>query len=160
MLYRAYVAADCSPDASTQNGALIVDSENKIIACGCNRFPDKVTSKESRWERPIKYKFVEHAERNAIYFAARNGISLRNKTMVCPWAACSDCARAIIQSGIKKLVTHKQAHDRSPPRWMDEIEIAFTMFNEADVDVVMFDGQICDEKTPLKLLHSGETWTP
>ena len=76
--------------------------------------------------------------------------------MVCPWAACSDCARAIIQSGVKKLVTHKQAGDRSPPFWKEEIKVAFEMLNEAKVEIVLFDGKVDGPE----VRHSGEVWTP
>ena len=160
LLYGAYVLSEQSPDQSTQNGSLIVDDDGTVLAFGCNRFPDRVEDKEERWERPIKYKFAEHAERNSIYDAANKGISTKGKIMICPWAACSDCARAIIQSGIKKLVTHQEAHDRSPSRWVEEIETAFTMLNEADIEVVMFSGDVCEGNVPLKLRHSGEVWTP
>ena len=76
--------------------------------------------------------------------------------MVCPWAACADCARAIIQSGIKKLVVHKQAGDKSPEFWRQEIEIAFVMLQEANVELVRYDGVVGARN----VLHSGQLWNP
>jgi len=154
-LREAYVEATHSPDKSTQNGALIIN-ESSVLTRGCNRFPNGVEDKSERYDRPLKYKWTEHAERNVIYRAANLGFSTKDAIMVCPWAACSDCGRAIINSGIRQLVTHKQAHDRSPPFWAEEIEIAFTMLAEAGIEVVMFDGKVDGPE----ILHCGERWTP
>lgn len=157
-LREAYNMALSSPDPSTQNGALILQGE-MTVAKDCNRLPNGVLESKERWERPLKYKIIEHAERNAIFqFAARplTSSGLVGATMVCPWAACADCARAIIQAGITKLVTHKQAHDRSPDFWKQEIEIAFQMLREANVEIVMVDAKIGG----VELLHSGQKWNP
>ncbi|MEK7179383.1 MAG: deaminase [Patescibacteria group bacterium] len=152
----AYRLAQKSPDPSTQNAALLIDESGTILGSDTNRFPDGVKNIPERWERPLKYKIVEHAERNVIFQLARQGIKIHALTMVCPWAACSDCARAIIQSGVKKLVTHKQAYDRSPDFWQQDIEIALMMLREADVEVVMYDGLIGVQG----VLHSGQLWNP
>lgn len=56
-----------------------------------------------RWERPQKYKYVEHAERNAVYNAARMGIPLKGCTAYVTLAPCADCTRALIQSGIVEV---------------------------------------------------------
>lgn len=157
LLALAYSIALKSPDPSTQNAALIVDKDGEILIAEYNKFPDGVLYSKERWERPLKYKIIEHAERNACYFAAKHGISTNGLTMVCPWATCSDCARAIIQSGIKRLVTHKQAFDRSPDFWREEIDTALVMLKEAGVEVIFYDGEI---GTDLSVLHSGIMWSP
>lgn len=151
----AYREATNSHDPSTQNGALIL-IDGKIETLDHNRFPDGVEELPERYERPLKYKVIEHAERNAIFAAAKKGICTHGATMVCPWAACSDCARAIIQAGIKTLVTHKQAFDRSPDHWKKDIEIAFTMFEEAKINIVWYDGIVGGPE----VLHSGQKWNP
>ena len=156
-LYYAYNGvAKQSHDPSTQNGALLINERGDLLAIDVNRFPDGVRISKERWERPLKYKIIEHAERNVIFKLAKQGIKTEGLIMICPWAACSDCARAIIQCGIKKLVTHKQAHERSPEFWRQEIEIAFTMLKEANVEVVMFDGVLGVQN----ILHSGQLWNP
>ncbi len=156
LLQLAYRKARKSKDPSTQNAALLVNNENHVLVVDTNRFPDGVTVTPERWERPLKYSIIEHAERNAIYSAAKEGISTNGLIMVCPWAACADCARAIIQSGIKTLVTHQQAHDRSPDFWRQEIDIAFQMFKEARIEIIMYDGVVGAENA----LHSGQIWNP
>lgn len=157
LLRLAYRAARASNDPSTQNAALLVESDGSVVLADVNRFPDGVAATPERWERPGKYRYVEHAERNLCYRAARRGIAMDRLTMVCPWAPCPECARAIIQSGIVLLVTHKQAHDRTPERWRGEIAVAFAMLAEAGVEVVMVDGAIGGTGV---LRHSGEEWEP
>ncbi|MEK7498629.1 MAG: deaminase [Patescibacteria group bacterium] len=156
LLRMAYTIARQSHDPSTQNGALLIDDNGVILGRDYNQFPYGVQETPARWERPLKYKVIEHAERNVIFQLARIGISTDGLTMVCPWAPCSDCARAIIQSGLARLVTHKQAHDRSPEFWRKEIDVAFEMLHEAGVDVVMYDGEV----GVIGVLHSGQLWNP
>lgn len=156
LLKMSYAAALPSPDPSTQNGALIITADGHHFVSDCNRFPDHVECLPERLERPIKYQFIEHAERNAIFLCARHGITTQGATMICGWAACSNCARAIIQSGIGRLITHKQAHDRSPAFWKQEIEVAMIMLKEAGVQVKFYDGKV----DAVTILHCGEAWCP
>lgn len=157
LLGRAYVKAKESIDPSTQNGALLVNSKGEILAADINRFPRGVkTDIEARWERPLKYKLIGHAETNVICRAAREGIKTDGLIMVCPWAACTGCAKDIIEAGIRSLITHKQAYDRTPQSWIEDIKLAFVMLDEASVEVVMYDGKIGVDN----LLHSGQIWNP
>lgn len=126
-------AKELGTDPSTQNGALIIDDEGWILGEGANFFPRGVKESEERWQRPTKYSFVEHAERNAIFHAAREGHTLEGATMYVCWYACSDCARAIIQSGIKEVVGHKKCFDLTPDHWKESIKTAFVMLEEAGV---------------------------
>lgn len=136
----AYSVAQQSHDPSTQNGALIV-VEDRVIASGANNFPFGVASTKERWERPAKYMWVEHAERNAIFDAARAGVSTKGATMYCPWFACADCARAIIQSGIEQVIGHDTPlHDNASQSWLDSIAVAYQMFNEAGVKYSLVPG--------------------
>lgn len=157
-LKMTYDVATQSPDESTQNGALLVSDTGVIHPelFGFNRFPTGVVYTPERWVRPTKYKFVEHAERVTILAHARAGVPTLGLTMVCAWAACTDCARAIIEAGIVRLVTHKQAADRAPKFWADEVAVAFTMLREADVEILLWDGQVGGPE----VLHSGVRWTP
>jgi dCMP deaminase len=172
LLALAYHAALLSPDPSTQNGALIVHrralantpppkSGYRIMATDCNRFPHGVTETPERWNtRELKYKYVQHAERNVIetFRHTHNLVSLREFIMVCPWAACTDCAKAIIPTGISHLVIHKQAHDRTPPGslWFDDIMHAHTMLREVGIEIIEYDGKV--DGPPVR--HSGVVWTP
>ena len=129
-----------STDPSTQNGAIIVNN-NEIISGDANRFPKGVVETPLRWERPLKYAFVEHAERSVIYQAARLGKSTEGGTMYCCWAACENCARAIIDSGIKELVCHHDPREKfrfgnpASKLWLDSIAISFEMFKESGINV-------------------------
>ena len=127
-----------SNDQSSQHGAIIVDDKNRIIATGYNGFPRGVKH-EGRQERPEKYHWIEHAERNAIYCAPR---SCEGGTLYVDFFPCSDCARAIIQTGITRVVVSEQSGRanvkgsdvQKAERWKDSQEIAKQMFREAGVD--------------------------
>jgi len=155
LLKIAYTKAQESINPSTQNGAILIDDKGNIILSAVNSFPDGVTETEERRNKPLRYKFSVHSERNVLYLAARLGIKTEGLVMICPWAACTDCAQGIIQAGIKRLVVHKQALDRST-HWKEDIEIAFTMLREAGVEIIIFDGKIGVGK----ILRSGEFWEP
>lgn len=156
LLQSAYRFALNSPDPSTQNGALIFDPELLLLAAGTNRFPLGVKETTERWARPLKYEFVEHAERNSIYRCAVLGHSTAGATMVCPWAACSDCARAIVCARIVRLVRHQDASDRSPERWIESIKVADTILQEGGVEIIDIAGPVDGPE----LLHSEVLWTP
>lgn len=133
MLRMAYLFAHMrSTDPGTQNGAIIVTRNMRQIA-GANHFAHGVAENEQRWQRPLKNKYVEHAERNAIYACAREGVATTGATMYCPWFACCDCARAIIQAGIQEVVGHDFAPHADVWHWLEEIAIADEMLREAGV---------------------------
>jgi dCMP deaminase len=156
LLRQAYQLAYTSTDTSTKNGALLV-GEGRIIVGGVNAFTDAEQALDPRnHERPRKYKVTEHAERAAIYEAARLGICTDGLIMVCPWAACPDCARAIKLAGIRSVVVHKQAHDRTPPRWREETALGLEILCGGGVLYQMFDGQIGDVEN----LFDGRVWHP
>ncbi len=121
-----------SDDPRTKNGAVIFNS--KVIGYGVNRIPKGVILTEDRLISPLKYKFIEHAERNAIFSVIQNGQGnlLNGSTMYCPWFACTDCAKAIIQVGIKRVVGHLIRY-KETNNWTEEIKIANTMLDEAGV---------------------------
>ena len=164
LLRLAYEEATKSLDPSTQNGALVVTrtgETTRILGAGCNRFPRGVNDTTDRWnDRALKYKLVHHAERSALGNAMRtqNIPHLDGHTLVCPWAACTECAKQIIEDGITALIIHKQAHDRTPPAsvWMDDIVVAHMALREAGVNIIVFDGIV--NGPPIR--HSGQYWNP
>lgn len=131
-------ARDNSQDPSTQNGSVIVNG-GSIIAVGWNHFPDGV---KGTWERPGKYLYVEHAERDAIYAAARLGRACGGATMYCPWFACADCARGIILAGIKNVVGLKRSLDLTPPHWIENVEAANRMLVDGGVKIRWIDDRV------------------
>lgn len=153
-LTMAYQAASKSPDPSTQNGAVIVTGAGTAV--DCNRFPDRVKITDERLKRPLKYSFIEHAERNAIFQASRQQLPILGSTMYVPWFACSDCARAIISVGIRKVVGHQKMIDGTPDHWKESIEHAFAMLKEAGVETEWFQEDIGGPK----ILFNGSWFQP
>src|SRR5271166_5144739 len=94
-----------SKDRSRKVGCVIVGPHREIRAIGYNGFPRGIDDDVAdRHERPSKYLWTEHAERNAIFEAARIGTPLDGCTMYLPWFPCMACARALVQTGIARLV--------------------------------------------------------
>lgn len=108
-------ASEESPDRSRKVGAVFVDDQNRILSIGFNTLPKGVPHEEAYLTRPGKYDWTEHAERNAIYDAAKRGISTENATVILPWFPCRECCRAIVQSGAKRLIA--QFPDINDPQW-------------------------------------------
>lgn len=126
--------ANWSKDRSTKVGCVIVGDHNEILAVGYNGFARGADDENGdRHERPAKYEWTEHAERNAIYQAARVGISLNGARMYLPWYPCMDCARAIVQAGISELIAFKPNLD--DPRWGQDFRNSALLFSEAGVRV-------------------------
>ncbi len=101
----AMLAAKRSKDPSTQVGACIVSPENIIISTGYNGMPKGCSDDEFPWGREgadTKYPFVVHAELNAILNA--NGRDLRGSRVYVALFPCNECAKAIIQSGVKEVL--------------------------------------------------------
>lgn len=128
----ALAAAAYSEDPSVQNGAFIV-RYGRALTWSFNTIPFGVQNSPERWERPAKYAYVEHAERNAIFLAAKQGMKTKGADMFCPWAACAECSRAIVQSGISRLYRFPMPHNE---RWSDSILIGDEILREGGVRIV------------------------
>lgn len=123
-----------SKDKSIGTCAIIVSPENRILSIGYNGFPSGCDdSIQERYERPEKYLWTEHAERNAIYNSARNGITINNAAIFLRWFPCADCARGIIQSGIKKIVCEEP--NLNDERWGNQFKVSLQMFKECGIEV-------------------------
>ena len=134
-LRMAQLVSTKSEDPNTQVGCVIVGPNNEVLSTGYNGLARGVKLTKSRMERPEKYFWFEHAERNAIYNAARNGIRIDGATLYQPGWPCTDCARAIIQAGITKVVRIKEnaEHDEHNKRWAEQSARSLQMFREAGV---------------------------
>ena len=103
----AVLASMRSKDPNTQVGACIVDDDNRILSTGYNGFPCGCSDDEFPWEREgdfcnTKYPYVVHAELNAILNA--RGKNLTNSRIYVDLFPCNECAKAIIQAGIKEVI--------------------------------------------------------
>ena len=130
-LEMAKLVASWSKDPSTQVGAIAVRNRN-VIAQGYNGFPRGVDDNEIYYaNRAIKYKRIVHAEMNAIYNAAENGVSLKDSTIyVIGLPICHDCAKGLIQAGISRVVTPQQ---EIPENWKDSVSSSQSMFDEVGI---------------------------
>jgi dCMP deaminase len=124
-----------SKDPSTQVGSIAVDPIKKnIISTGYNGFPRGILDSVERYEhKPTKYKLVVHSEMNLIYNASYTGVSLNGSTLyVYGLPVCSECAKGIIQVGVKRvvmLIEDKKVSDKWKDSWVD----TENMFKEAGV---------------------------
>lgn len=118
---------------TTKVGSVIV-KDDEVISSGYNMIPLQFESKLERYKEEVKLHWIEHAERVAIFNAK---VSLENSTIYCSMFPCSDCARAIIQNKIKRVVS---LYDFSyNGRWLESMKIAEQMFQEANVELLKVD---------------------
>ena len=133
-----------SKDPSTKVGAVIV-TDNQIVGTGYNGFARGVIDLDERYlDREMKYKYIVHAEVNACLFAghrARNGSIYIWPTIGFP-PTCNECAKVVIQSGIKRVVgfelspEDKSLHKLNADKWRRAAEISEQMYHEAGVKLV------------------------
>ena len=129
-----------SKDKNTQIGAVIVGSDNEILSTGYNSFPRGLDdNKEERQERPEKYYWMEHAERNAIYNAARVGTPLKGSSIyITSGLPCMDCARGIINSGISKVYCKRVCTTSNKDMWDEHQKRSIDMLHECGVEVIFY----------------------
>ena len=135
----AHLSALRSKDPSTQVGACIVDGNNKVVSIGYNGFPMGCSDDEFPWGREggmleTKYAFVVHAELNAILNSPR---SLAGCTLYVSLFPCNECAKAIIQSGIRKVVYECDKYAKE-----DNVIASKKMLRAAGVELVQLDKKI------------------
>lgn len=136
----AYLAGMRSKDPSSQVGACIVSEDNKILSMGYNGFPQNCSDDEFPWEREgdslnTKYFYVVHSELNAIL--NYRGGSLEGSKLYVTLFPCNECAKAIIQSGIREVI------------YMDN-KYADTESTKASVQMFRLAGVTCREYQPMQ----------
>ena len=129
-----------SKDIKTKIGAVIVGKDNEILSTGYNSFPRGLNdSVVQRQERPEKYFWFEHAERNAIYNAARIGVSFKQSTVyLTSGLPCMDCARGLVQSGVIKIVCKEHCTTKNLGKWKESQERSLILLNECGVEVEFY----------------------
>jgi dCMP deaminase len=132
-----------SKDKYTQIGAVIVGEDGEIVSTGYNSFPRGLDDGiDSRQDRPEKYYWFEHAERNAIYNAARIGVSTKGTTMYLSCGLpCADCARGIINAGVRRIFCERVDVTKGD-MWKESQERSWDMFMETGVDVCFYDNYL------------------
>ena len=130
----AYLVAMRSKDQNTRTGAVIIGPDKEIRATGYNSFPRGLNdNRQERQERPEKYFWFEHAEKNAIYNAARVGTPLKDCIMYTNMVPCMDCAKGIIQAGIVEVVVDKNWDPTHVQKWAEHAKRTRIIFEEAGI---------------------------
>jgi dCMP deaminase len=133
----AHEVASWSKDL-TKVGAVIVDANRNPRGFGYNGMPRGLDDTlPDRMVRPVKWWMWEHAERNCLYAAARNGISCDGCTILVTHAPCCDCTRGIIQSGIIRVIVDEACMNPAEEfyqKWHEQIEVSRAMMAECGVD--------------------------
>ncbi len=151
-------AWNLSDDPKTKTGAVLVDNNSlEVLAFGVNHLPSGLEAsaeklKDSAW----KYKHMIHAEPAAIYAAAREGNPTKGLSMYMPWVPCTPCALTIIDSGVSKLIGHKEMIMKTPERWRESTNYALSLLKNAGVELLMYEGKIGS----VKGRFNEENWEP
>ena len=138
-----YLVASRSKDNKTHIGAVVVGQDKEVVSLGYNGFPRGTNDYvHERQEKPIKFEWFEHAERNAIYNATLIGVSLKGCKMYTNGTPCTNCSRGIIQSGIKEVIIDKMWDETNSHEDKKNFEISLQMFNESGVKVKYWEGKL------------------
>lgn len=139
----ALTVSSKSKDNRAHLGAVIVGEDNEIVSTGYNSFPRGINDDlEERQERPEKYYWFEHAERNAIYNAARVGTSTKGCSLyLSRWFPCVDCVRGIIQSGITTLYCDPLDPKEGNEKYSESFKRSFQMLKEANIKIIYYEKQ-------------------
>ena len=133
-----------SKDPATKVGACIVDNDNKVVSIGYNGMPRGLDETQLSWNRgedlDSKYLYVCHAEFNAI-LNTRGGSALNNCRLYVTLFPCNECAKAIIQTGIKEVVYGDNKYEHTT-----ETQASLKMLTLAGVKVRKFEGRMPEIK--------------
>lgn len=138
----AHEVASWSKD-QVQVGAVIFDQNRNPRGFGYNGIPRGLDdTRPDRLQKPLKNWYFEHAERNVIYACSRNGISCDGCTIAVTHWPCTDCTRAIIQSGITQVIVDQACLDPEKyfyQKWQPQIQESQVMLAEAGIEVTVVD---------------------
>lgn len=136
-----------SKDPNTQVGCCIVSSDNRILSVGYNGAPNGFDDNQFPWGRDgkrleTKYMYVCHSELNAILNYRGNTMDMHGAKIYVRYFPCNECAKAIIQAGIKEVIySHSYDYDDHT----DEMEASIRMFDKCGVSYRKFDSSKCSE---------------
>ena len=133
LLDAAITAARQSPNRQRRVGAVLLPADGQPWLSACNTYPRGVQDTDLRHQGNGRLIWQEHAERNAIYAAAKAGIALDRATLASTYFPCVDCARAIVQSGIRHV--HTLPPDLSDPVWGESFIYSRTVLQEGGVEM-------------------------
>jgi len=131
-----------SKDPGTKVGCVLVN-DRRILSTGYNGFPTSISDDLERYiDRDFKLSITVHAEKNAILNAAKNGTKVEGSVLYVTFPPCSQCASAVIQAGVAKVVCPNPT--KAPDRWRSNFIAANNLFYEAGVTVLYYsDSDLC-----------------
>jgi dCMP deaminase len=133
-----YAISQFSKDPDKKVGSIFLHPKTfQILSTGYNGFPRKVNETNKRWKKPEKYKWVVHSEQNGIYNATLNGVKLKNSILFTTKFPCNDCAKGLIQAGIKQIYTYKP--NLKHKTWGESMKISLKMFKETNIIIHYLD---------------------
>lgn len=121
-----------SKDPNTKVGCIIVSQLNGGYCLGYNKFPTHITDTDYRWQKPIKYQYVIHAEVVAIIEGMRRGIELATSVLYSTHFPCSKCMGLIVEVGIK-TVFYTEEHKQDA--------VTYELAREAHIQLIKIDRQ-------------------
>lgn len=141
----ALLSAQRSKDPNSQVGACIVSQDNKILSIGYNGFPVGCSDDEIPWEREgafaeTKYPYVCHAELNAIL--NYTGSTIKESKIYVALFPCNECAKAIIQSGIKEVIYKSDKYKdteavKVSKKLFDMAGVKYTEYKSRGIDLTL-----------------------
>ncbi len=149
-----YLVSSKSKDNRTKIGAVLV-RDRRMVSAGFNGFPEGVDDDvEERYERPLKYEYVVHAEHNAVLQCAFSTQSSEGTILYTNGVPCGGCAKAVLQGKIQEVVVHVQwqEHEKTGmTHWQNTCSVSSTMFAEKGIRIRPF-----DQKLGVKTLMNGQ----
>lgn len=129
-----------SKDPSTKVGAVVVNDQKQVLGMGYNGFPRKIFDIPDRYnERELKYRFVVHAERNALDNAFTD---VKGCSLYVTHFPCCECAKGIIQKGITEVYTPKPDFEKAYMKNRLDYEVTVTLFNESGIQINFIDDPV------------------
>ena len=142
-----YLIAEGSKDKRTHIGAVVIGPDNEIRTTGYNSFVRRLNDNvPERQEKPEKFYWFEHAERNAMDNATLIGTSLKGSKMYTNVIPCIDCARRIVQSGILEVIVDKKWNEGNKGEDLEHSKRTIQMFKETGVKLRYWEGHILQIK--------------
>lgn len=151
------MASQHSQDPSTQVAAALVSWSGGVVLAGWNEILPCLVKSGYPLLPETKNYYTEHAERRVLFKANANGLTTNKLHMYGTWIGCSECARAIIQFGIKRVVTFRRLVERTPDRWKLSVLNGLTMMRDSGIQVVGWSGVL---RTSRGIRFNGETLLP
>ena len=148
----AHEVKSWSKDPSTKCGCVLV-KDRRVIATGYNGFPANISDSLDRYaNRDFKLAAVVHAEKNALFNAAKNGATTEGSTAYVTLHPCSQCAAALIQAGVSMVVCPNP--HTAPERWRENFLLANDLLHEAGLTVIYYQEE--DLWTPENVKYAAE----